>query len=223
MKLAIFDFDGTLVPKDALPFVLNQWKKQKYPKVKYYRTYFSLICLYIRYKSGINFKMSREKMRVVAIKKFNHIFHGMSEEEISKFFFNCSEEIIPLLDKNVVAEIEVCRSDGYHMILLSGAHYSLLKYVGENLGFDTVIGTKLHFSNNIFDSDKEVEVISGGMKKEKIHEYFHDQLVDWRTSRAFADSYFDIDLLESVGQPVAVNPDVKLKEIAIERNWRVIN
>lgn len=35
MKLAIFDFDGTLVPKDALPFVLAQWKKQNYSKIKY--------------------------------------------------------------------------------------------------------------------------------------------------------------------------------------------
>ena len=42
LKLAIFDFDGTLVPKDSLPFVLDQWKEQKYLKTKYYRTYFSL-------------------------------------------------------------------------------------------------------------------------------------------------------------------------------------
>jgi hypothetical protein len=26
MKLAIFDFDGTLSPQDTLPFLLKQWK-----------------------------------------------------------------------------------------------------------------------------------------------------------------------------------------------------
>lgn len=222
MKLAIFDFDGTLVPKDALPFVLTQWKKQNYSKLKYYKTYFSLVFLYIQYKSGINFKMSREEMRIVAIKKFNHIFSGMTEEAIGKFFRDCSKEIMNLLDRNVVSEIEECRSQGYHTILLSGAHELLLKYVGEYLGFDGVFGTKLYFSNNRFDPSQEVEVLSGVGKKDKIIECFQDQSVDWIDSRAYADSYSDIDLLELIGQPVAVHPDLKLKAIAVERNWRII-
>ncbi|HEY5555528.1 HAD family hydrolase [Acetobacterium sp.] len=222
MKLAIFDFDGTLVPKDSLPFVLRHWKEQRYSKIKYYRTYFSLIFLYIQYKSERNFKMSREEMRILAVKKFNQIFVGMTQEETSQFFCGCSEKIIALLVKNMVSEIEVCRSQGYYTILLSGAHHDLLKYVGEHLGFDVVFGTQLHFSNNIFDPDIEVEVISGAMKKEKILEYFHYQAIDWSFSRAYADSYSDMDLLELVGQPVAVNPDVKLKAVALDRNWRTI-
>ena len=30
MKLAIFDFDGTISPQDTLPFLLKQWKKFGY-------------------------------------------------------------------------------------------------------------------------------------------------------------------------------------------------
>ena len=223
MKLAIFDFDGTLVPKDTLPFVLRQWKKQKYSKVKYYKTNLSMVFLYIRYKLGINLNMTPEEIRSEAVKKFNCILEGMKEEEIDKFFYNCSEDIKMLLDKNIISEVEKCRSAGYHTVLLSGAHYNLLKYVGDYLKFDTVIGTQLNFSNNILDSDKEVEVISGGAKKKKILEYFHNQPIDWNISRAYADSYSDLELLELTGQPIAVKPDKKLKAIAIEKNWKIIN
>ena len=52
MKLAIFDFDGTLFPYDTLPFLLSQWKKQQYPIIPYLRTLSTVVVLYIQYKTG---------------------------------------------------------------------------------------------------------------------------------------------------------------------------
>jgi len=48
MKLAIFDFDGTLFPVETLPFLLSQWKKLKYSKTRYYKTYIFLMPLYLK-------------------------------------------------------------------------------------------------------------------------------------------------------------------------------
>ncbi|MDF2686557.1 MAG: phosphoserine phosphatase, partial [Clostridia bacterium] len=220
--LAIFDFDGTLFPKDTLPFLLEQWKELKYSKAKYYKTYSSVILLYIQYKLGINFKLTREEMRLAGFKKFNIIFKGMTTEEVNKFFYEASNVIKYLLNKNVLSEVEKCRSEGFHLVLLSGAHLSLLKYIGEYLKFDTVIGSELKYSNNIFDPDKDIEVISGKMKQKKIQAYFKAQPIAWNLSRAYADSYSDIPLFELIGQPITVNPDNKLKEIAIEKNWKII-
>jgi len=222
MKLAIFDFDGTLVPKDSLPFVLEQWKKQKHSKAKYYKAYFSMIFLYLRYKSGMTFGMTKEAMRILAVKKFNFIFRGMTKDEVSRFFQQCAKEIIGSLNQDIVSEIEACRKDGYHLVLLSGAHEYLLKYVGKHLRFDNVFGTELHFSNNIFDPNREVVVFSGVAKKDKMYEYYCGPSIEWGNSCAYGDSYSDVDLLELVGQSVAVCPDAKLKKIALDRNWRII-
>lgn len=222
MKLAIFDFDGTLVPKDTLPLLLAQWKKNKYSRTKYYKAYFSMILLYIQYKTGISLKLSRNEMKLLAVKKFNRLFEGMSEEEVRRFFLVCSEELYDLFNQKVVAEIKEVQAAGYHTVLLSGAYHLLLEHVGKELGFDTVIGTQLSFADNRFDSQKEVEVINGSIKYKKVHEYFHERQVDWQSSRAYADSMTDLELLEAVGQPVAVNPETQLRKIAEERKWKII-
>lgn len=222
MKLAIFDFDGTLFPKDTLPFLLSQWKKLKYSRVKYFKTYISLISLYIKYKSGIESKLSREQMRLIAVGKFNNIFSGMTEQELMQYFTNCSKEIKGLLNESVVCEVKKAKLDGYHTVLLSGSYYYLLKDIGDYLQFDTVIGTEMHFKDNLFDLNKELEIISGALKIEKVYEYFSNKSVDWKASRAYADSYSDIHILKTVGQPVAVNPDAKLESIATQMNWRII-
>jgi len=85
MKLAIFDFDGTLFPKDTLPFLLRQWKKKKYSNRKYIKTYVSEIFLYFKYKLGMGSNLSREQIRSLAIQRFNRIFEGMSKQEVWDF------------------------------------------------------------------------------------------------------------------------------------------
>lgn len=221
MKLAIFDFDGTLFPNDTLPFLLKQWRRLNYSKTKYIVTYISLISLYIKYKSGIKSKFSREQMKLIAVEKFNKIFDNMTEEEFNEYFYKCSKELEGLLNKSIVSEVKDANSNGYHTVLLSGSYDHLLKYIGDFLSIDTVIGTKVHFNKNIYDSSKQLEIISGELKLKKIHEAF--EFVDWEASCAYADSYSDIHILESVGQPIAVNPDTKLKTVAIEQHWRIIS
>jgi hypothetical protein len=46
LKLAIFDFDGTLFPKDSLKFLLSEWKRLEYSKLKYYKIFSSLFILF---------------------------------------------------------------------------------------------------------------------------------------------------------------------------------
>jgi phosphoserine phosphatase len=47
VKLAIFDFDGTLFLEDTLPFLLKQWAKFGYSKLKLGIVYASLARLYV--------------------------------------------------------------------------------------------------------------------------------------------------------------------------------
>jgi phosphoserine phosphatase len=39
---------------------------------------------------------------------------------------------------------------------------------------------------------------------------------------AYSDSHTDIPFLETVGRPVAVNPDRALRRVAVERGWQVL-
>ncbi|PKM89579.1 MAG: hypothetical protein CVU87_04990 [Firmicutes bacterium HGW-Firmicutes-12] len=220
MKLAIFDFDRTLFPKDTLPFLLKQWKQQNYSKTKYLKTYLSLMSLYIKYKSGIKSKLTREQMKLIAVRRFNKIFKDMTDREINNYFYKCSKEIEGMLNEAIVSEVKEVHANGYHTVLLSGTYDYLLKNISDYLEFDTVIGTKIYFNKDIYDTSKELEIISGKLKLKRIIENFKS--IDWKASRAYADSYSDIHILKAVGQPVAVNPDNKLKSFATKMNWRIM-
>lgn len=228
MKLAIFDFDGTLFPKDTLPFMLSEWKRQKYSKMKYFRFYSSLIILYIKYKILKNkstgpHQQSLEQVKITAMEKFYKIFSGMTEKEVGEFMGKCAASAAGLLNSSVTDEIGRARAQGFHTVLLSGAFESFLNYAGERLQMDTVIGTKMHFKDGMFDPDQKPEVVTGELKLVRIQERFGDEEVDWQASRAYADSFSDADILQAVGNPVAVHPDAALKAVAEEKNWEVIS
>lgn len=221
MRLAIFDFDGTLYPKETMTYLLQQWKTQKYPKTNLIKAYSRLLPLYLKYKSGISYGLSKQEMRELAVKEFNHIFHGMSENEVEKYFLISYRNMKDSLNKNVIKEIYQAKTNGYHTVILSGAYKRLLEYHGQELGISTIIGTEIFFKNGFFDSNTEPSIITGANKLEKINEYFNSQ-IDWSNSIAYADSIFDLPLLEAVGNPVIVNPDSELMTLGNSRQWRVL-
>jgi len=125
-----------------------------------------------------------------------------------------------LLNESIIVEVNKARLNGYHTVLLSGSYEYLLNSIGKYLEFDSVIGTRIYFKEDKFDLSRELEVASGESKLRRINEKFES--INWNESLAYADSYSDIHILKAVGQPVAVNPDTKLKVIADEMKWRII-
>ncbi len=223
MKLAIFDFDGTLFPKETLPFLLVQWRKLNYSKTKLAEVYSRTIVLYIIYKIGICSALSKEKFRIIAVKEFNRIFKGMSKKEIDTFFLDASKNIQKLLKSTVVSEIKKAKDDGFHTVILSGSYNILLKYIAVNLDIDTIIGTEMYFNNDDkLDFNRKLSIVSGSCKVKKLRDYFKDYKINWIESCAYADSFSDLELLELVGNPIAVNPDTMLKSIAKEKEWHII-
>ena len=222
MRLAIFDFDGTLFPEDTLPFIMKQWKRQKYPMGRWILISVSVAGLYLRYKIGLMHEAAREEIAVKSMHRFTRIFSGMSEAQISAFLERCAEQIIPDLDAVVVKEVRKAKEEGAHTVLLSGCYESLLAVIGRHLNVDTVIGTKLRYKDGLIDLEDPLNVVCGPKKVEEIQRVFGDENMDWNASTAYADSSSDIELLKRVGQPVVVNPDPFLKDTASKMNWPIL-
>jgi phosphoserine phosphatase len=58
-------------------------------------------------------------------------------------------------------------------------------------------------------------------KSARVLSYIAGQGVAARDCSFFSDSIYDLPLLESVGTPVAVNPDFRLRRIARWRGWTI--
>jgi phosphoserine phosphatase len=118
--------------------------------------------------------------------------------------------------------VRKAKAAGFHTVLLSGCYETFLKYVGEALGIDTVIGTEVHYKHGCVDLKTPMQIVSGEIKTERLRAYFADKEVNWKGSTAYADSMSDIDILIMVGKPVAVNPEPELRRIAEHKEWRII-
>ncbi|MBN2050780.1 MAG: HAD-IB family hydrolase, partial [Spirochaetales bacterium] len=66
---------------------------------------------------------------------------------------------------------------------------------------------KLHFGEN---------------KKKEALSFLRERGITPEECAFYSDSIHDRPLLEAVGTPVAVNPDIRLKELACQRGWRII-
>ena len=221
-KLAIFDFNGTIFPRETMPFLLKQWNKHSYSKSKLFCVFVPLIPLYIKYKIGVNSNISKEEMEVKAVKGVSRIFIGMNKKEIENFFSRAVSSASSYFNKKILEEIYLSNKNNYHTVILSGAFRLFLLQVGNLLNIDTVIGSQLLFDNECYNS-VQMDIISGSNKLEKMQSFFKEIEIDWENSKAYADSYHDLRLLKSVGNPVAVDPDIRLESIANQKKWNIIN
>ena len=62
----------------------------------------------------------------------------------------------------------------------------------------------------------------GEGKADAVRELAAREGIDLAASTAYSDSAADLPFLEAVGKPVAVNPDRRLRRIARERAWPVL-
>ncbi len=220
MKLAVFDFDGTLLSKDTLPCLGREWLRQKRSILRYILIYLHIAPDLIGYRVGV---ISREKMKAAAFRKFNRLFTGMNAEEIEGFFCAAYPGLRKHFNSQIIDEIDLARSEGYHTVLLSGSYIELMKMVAADLGLDTVIAAELALKDGIFDPQGDTPFIDGDSKCSLLQGAFADQEVDWAGSRCFADSVADVKVMGMVGEAIAVNPDPGLLSYAKQANWRVLS
>lgn len=219
MKLAIFDFDGTLFTKDTLPFVGQEWLRQGKSKTAFIKTW--LLCMphLIFYKLGI---WPREKMKVRILPQFNRLFKNMTREGVDLLFHQAYPNMLAHFNPQVLKELRRAQHQGYHCVIVSGTYAQLLNVVAENLGFDTVIAVDINYKNGRVDLNTPLSIIDGQTKLLLVKHVFKDERINWPLSRSYGDSYSDIPVMEIAGEPVAVNPDPGLAEHARHNNWRLL-
>lgn len=219
MKLAVFDFNGTIFPKETIPFLISCWKKFGYSKFKLFKLYIKLAPLIIKYKYPKLTKMSKEKMKSEFLKEFSNMFKGMSDSEIDQYFKNVEKEANKYYNKKVLKEMNQFREGNFKIVILSGAFIQLLNNVGKRLEIDDIIGSKI-LNDNI---EEGYSVISGSKKLTALKNKYKNEDIEWDKSYAYADSIDDLELLKQFKNPVAVNPDEKLLNYAKRNSWKIIN
>ena len=219
MRVAIFDFDGTLYKQETFQLMMDHLKKHPQYHIYYGQFFRSILPRFIAYKLKL-YPESRMKERSMQI--YMNALRQLSKQEISNYFAEIAEIMQQGFNEKVVEKFRKHQKDNVYTMLVSGAFTTLLELAVEKYPFDQIIGTVIPFNGQSLTDSKTIYHIQGERKTEKIYQALNDQSIDWENSYAYGDSYSDLPVLQMVGHPIAVQPDKRLYNIAKQNNWQIL-
>lgn len=216
-RLAFYDFDGTLTSGNIVRryayFTLHQPSRSR-AVLK-----FSKLLLSIPSWLAMEFRSRR---------RFNEVFfreyRGMREQVLkaqSRQLFD--EEILPSIYPDTQVVLEEDRRQGFLPVLVSGELDIALDEVIRYLGFQSVICNRLLFREGVATGEVEYPLIAEDEKVRAMEKLCSEHGTEMKQCKAYSDSFSDLPMLEAVGVPVAVNPDRRLKRVARERGWTILD
>lgn len=193
-KIALFDFDRTVISTDSI-LILYDVTARKIPGFRS-NLYKSLVL-------GSIFKSPKGVKKNVK-DSFLSMLRYYTEDEIKAFVY---DDVMARTFKEAVDEIYALKAAGYYLLLVSASVEDYLKYVGDVLPFDHIIGTK---------TDAEYRMVGDNNKHEKkvdnilAHLTEKGMEIDYENSVAYSDSLSaDRPMMELVKTRYLINSNTK--------------
>ena len=146
---------------------------------------------------------------------------GWSVQQVHDIVAETLHELIdPLVYAEALELFEEHREAGREVVLVSSSGEEIVGPIGEMLGVDRVIATRMVVEDGHYTGDIAFYAYGNG-KEIAIRELAEQTGIDLSESYAYSDSVTDVPMLSAVGHPVAVNPDRGLKKAALENGWPI--
>ena len=212
-RFAFYDLDGTLVSSNVVTqyawYVrrLGSWAR------------FSKLLLSAPVLLGFEL-YSRRAFNVF----FYRFYRGMRRDWLEAQAQGLFEEVFrPNLYPRSRELVASDREDGLETVLVTGSLDFALGPLAEFFGFDHVISNRLVFENGAATGELEPPLIAETEKVAAMRRLCAERGGEMAASKAYSDSLSDLPMLEAVGLPAAVNPGRRLRRIARERGWPVLD
>lgn len=210
-RAAFFDIDGTLIKDRSSERIFFRYLVEK--KIVTYKDL-------IRYAWTFLKRLFTFKGLYVRRNKF--YIKGKRYETIAAEARKCFDERISMhISRDGINEIRRLKNSGYKIILLTGTLDPIMECFKVYCNADDGIGTKLRRINGIVTGEIDGIYAYHTTKAEIVQKLAQEGSVDLAKSYAYANESIDIDFMQLVGTPVAVNADASLKRHANKNGWRI--
>ncbi len=150
------------------------------------------------------------------------ILAGFRVDEMRSLVGDAMEPILrPLLYEEPLQLVRAHRERGELVYIVSATLQEIVDHIAEDLGFDGAIGSTCEIVDGVYTGRSE-RATHGAEKARAVRELAEREGIDLQASTAYSDSHTDLPFLEAVGHPVPVNADRKLRRIARERGWPLL-
>jgi HAD superfamily hydrolase (TIGR01490 family) len=218
MRLALFDLDNTLLAGDSdfewAQFLIEQGVLDR--EVYEARNEW----FYQQYKMGM---LDIHAFLDFQLKPLSR--HKRAELDEWHKEFMC-RKIAPMMLQKSHDLVEQHRQQGDVMAIVTATNSFVTAPIAKAFGIENLIATEPEIMGGEFTGGV---VGTPSFREGKITRLMQwldqrgQKLVDFPTSYFYSDSLNDIPLLELVTNPVAVDPDEKLKQFALGQAWPVIS
>ena len=214
MEAAFFDLDKTIIARSS-PLALG---RSFFREGLIGRSFLikSMYAQLIFHLTGAD-EDKMERMREEAAK----LTAGWEVEKVRRVVDEVLEDVIsPLIYSEALELIHDHRAAGRMIVIVSSSPEEIVAPFARMLGIQEWIATRAKIEDGRYTGDLEFYAY-GPHKAAAIEALAEERGLDLSGSFAYTDSETDLPMLESVGNPIVVNPDKNLKRLAEERGWKI--
>jgi len=159
---------------------------------------------------------------------FNEVFfksyEGFAFDRLRYFSDELFEEVLkPAIYAGTEDLIAAGKKIGQRQVVITGALDFTITRLMAHLGIDDFKANHMEFVNGYSTGRIIPPVMASATKAQWIREYAERENINLSDSYAYSDSISDLPMLSIVGHPVAVNPDFRLKQTALQHDWAILN
>eukprot|EP00850_Spirogloea_muscicola_P016533 SM000134S26976 [mRNA] locus=s134:366494:368248:- [translate_table: standard] len=121
------------------------------------------------------------------------------------------------------AHVRSLKQQGFRIVLVTGGLDFLVAPLAAEIAADAVFAASLVEEGGRFTGELQGAALGSAEKGKIVRAYAAENDIPLASCHAYGDSIADLAMLESVGHPHAVRPDARLKKIAVQRSWPIID
>jgi len=164
------------------------------------------------------------KNQLKIIDKMVSWVRGIPEKTIAELCYKVfNQDLLPSVYSEVITEIGIHKSKKAKVVILSSALNLICHEMAEKLSFDDILCSELEVKDGYLTGFPVGHLCFGQEKAVRLKEYCKINNSSPSDAWYYGDSISDLPALLSVGHPVCVNPDYKLKKTALKRDWKIVN
>jgi HAD superfamily hydrolase (TIGR01490 family) len=150
------------------------------------------------------------------------LMKGWPVDELQRLINEEIEPLAALAFPDAITRMRAHQARGEQAIVVSASLIELVEPLAQRLGLDGAIASRAETRDGKFTGRVDT-FLHGQAKADAVRSYAAAHDIDLSASSAYTDSRSDIQLLEAVGHPYAVNPDRALAMAASARGWPVLH
>lgn len=211
---AFFDLDGTLLTVNSA----RLWvERERRAGLVGRRGLVRAAGFLLAYRLGV---VNIERAFAAPADRLKGADEAFIEAEVARWWV---DEVARHVAPQARAAVEAHRRRDELLVLLTASTLPVAQAAQREFGLHVALGTRYESVNGRLTGKVVHPICFGVGKVELALELARQEGIDLARSSFYSDSYTDLPMLESVGHPYVVNPDLRLGRTARRRGWPVLD